>query len=185
MTLAWPINKEIFMELNLNNDYLKVLPEVRAISIFESVSYNLFDMDVLGPSQREYLISKVAKLGFVQKTGKWLVAPDGTKIYFPAQKLFNRNFKSFILENQDEHTWMALTPTQAAFLLLKEPKASDEDLLQLMQTQPFNLHRLGIAVEHEPFFSRFLSLKPELERLYERAQVMLKNKLRLDKVRRT
>jgi hypothetical protein len=169
----------------LNNDYLTVFPGTRAISVYESAHYDYFDMDFLGPSQRRYLMSKAQKLGFIQKSGKWMEAPDKTKIFFPGQKLFNRSFKSFLPDTQDELTWLAVTPTQAAFLLLRDPTLDEQDLYHLMMHQPFNLRRLGQAVEHESFFGRFQSLYPELERLYKRAQLLLKEKLPLEKVHRS
>jgi hypothetical protein len=169
---------------SLNNDYLMVFPQLRAISIYESFRYDQFDMDLLGPSQRKYLITKAHSLGFIQESGKWLVAPDKTRIYFPGQKLFNRSFKAFLPNVQDESTWLATTPTQTAYLLLRSPSSLEEDLFQLMIRQPFNLERLSKAIEHEDFFPRFNGLLPELTRLYERAQVLLKNKLPLDKLQR-
>lgn len=165
----------------LNDDYIMIFPSIRAISIFDTINYDYFDMEVLGPSQRSYLIKKTEALGFKQVSGKWLTHADGTKIFFPPHKLFNRNLKSFIPSSWRDNEWLAVTPTQAAYLLMRTERLDEEDLYQLMMKHPFNLVRLGQAVEHEPFFGVFQRLWPELQRLFERAQIMLKNKLPLDK----
>lgn len=161
----------------LNDEYLKVFPSIQVISVFESVNYEFYDFDALGPSQRSYLVKKLGKIGFIQRTGKWLHHSSGMKIYIPGSKIFNRNFVSFLAdETPGGDIWFATTPTQAAYLLFKHEPFEFEDLAQLMTTQPFNLERLLQATSHEHFYPRILQYHKELQRLHERAKILLKNK---------
>lgn len=161
---------------NLNDDYLLVLPSIRGISVFDSIYYDTFDLELLGPKQREYLLAKALASGFVQKSGRILVHPDGQEIHFPANRLFNRNFRNFIPKVRRESSWLALTPTQAAFLVLEQDSFDDQDLYQLMMKHPFNVEVLERVTAHEAFFPRLFPLITELKRLAERAQVMLRSK---------
>jgi hypothetical protein len=159
----------------LTDEYLLVLPEIQSISVFDSIIYHSFDLEVLCHAQRMYLIEKARTQGFTQTSGKVLTHPDTTRIYFPPHRLFNRNFRSFVPKDRDQMTWLALTPTQSAFLLF-EKQASEEDLYQLMMRHPFNLPLLFRVCSHEEFYPRLQRMGAELKRLAERAEVMLKSK---------
>lgn len=161
----------------LNDDYLRAFASIQAISVFESVNYDLWDFDALGPSQRAYLIEKLGKMGFTQRSGKWLHHSDGIKVYIPGTKIFNRNFVSFLSDQKPGgDIWLATTPTQTAYLLFQHEPFDFEDVSQLMMTQPFNLERLMQASFHENFYPRILQYEKELQRLHERAKIVLKNK---------
>lgn len=158
-----------------NDEYLLVLPSIQSISVFDSIDYHTFDMEMLCPAQRNYLIDKARGFGFTQTSGKYLAHSDASKIYFPPHRLFNRNFRSFLPKERDQMTWLALTPTQAAFLLLDQ-RASEEELFQLMMKHPFNLPLLIRVCSHEDFYPSLQKMGPELKRLLGRAQVLLKSK---------
>jgi hypothetical protein len=164
----------------LNDDYLLVFPELQVISVFESVHYEFYDHDGLGPSQRNYLMDKLKKVGFNQTSGKWLEHSDGRKVYFPTSKMFNRDFNNFLADQKPgKNIWLATTPTQTAYLMFKDEAYDFVDVTILMSKQPFNLDKLLHVTTHESFHSRIAENYIELVRLHERAKVLLKNKVAL------
>jgi len=161
----------------LNDDYLLAFPSLQVISVFESVNYEFYDHDGLGPSQRNYLMDKLKSLGFTQTSGKWLQHPGGTKVYFPPSKMFNRDFNNFLSDqNPGGDIWLATTPTQTAYLLFKNEVYDFVDVSELMMKQPFNLEKLLHVTTHESFHLRIVEKNMELERLHERAKLLLKRR---------
>lgn len=162
----------------LNDDYLIIFPTLQVISVFESIHYEFYDHDGLGPSQRNYLIKKLKEVGFVQTSGKWMEHSEGTKVYFPGAKMFNRDFNNFLSDHSPgKNIWLATTPTQTAYLLFKDEAYDFLDVTMLISKQPFNLDKLLHVTTHESFHHRIVENYTELVRLHERAKILLKNKV--------
>lgn len=166
--------------ISLNDEYLCSFPSLQVISVFESVHYEFYDHDGLGPSQRNYLMSKLKETGFIQTSGRWMEHSDGTKVYFPTSKMFNRDFNNFLSDQKPgNNIWLATTPTQTAYLLFKDEAYDFIDVSMLISKQPFNLDKLLHVTTHENFHSRIAENYTELLRLHERAKILLKNKVPL------
>lgn len=132
----------------LNADpYLMVADaELRLISVFDDLHYDRADLDMLSAPMRRRALSKLAPLGFVQRSGSMIENRDeDIRIHLPKFRALGASpFDALRETPMRPQDFALLTPTQAAAqLIATHPiETAKERVAAIVVKHPVNLLRL-------------------------------------------
>jgi hypothetical protein len=164
-----------------NSNLFFIHGEIKAISIYDHHTYDRSDYDSLSPPQRQYLLDRLSRIGFKQKSGRTCYhEKEDITVIFPKPNILGGSpFDVIRYEKKAANIVYALTPTQAFCLLLNQSdeKESLTSLKELIQAQPVNIKKIKDYVRTESqlkdrfdkFYPELLQLEKESEQVHRAA----------------
>lgn len=124
---------------------------LRLISVFDDLKYDRSDMDMMSGPMRRHLASRLAPLGFTQKSGSILEdkARD-MRLHIPKFRALGASPFDATLDTQRRaQDYFALTPTQAACQIIMAYPVDEavERVKHLIGRHPANLLRISDYIE--------------------------------------
>ncbi|MEM1266567.1 MAG: hypothetical protein AAGI50_11190 [Pseudomonadota bacterium] len=133
---------------------------LRLFSVFDDLTYDRADSDMLSPAMRTHAIDQLAGLGFRQKTGSILEnRVEDLRCLIPkATTLGASPFDITRYTRRRPQDFYLLTPTQTACQMIDHYPTHEavERVRALIQHQPINLLRLADYLERKPTHKAFL-----------------------------
>ena len=127
--------------------------KLRLISIFDDLSYDRSDLDILSPSMRNHAVSKLIPLGFNQISGTILEHPaSGDRCLIPKfHALGSSPFHITLYTPKNENDFYILTPTQTACQIIDRysHKIAFEKIEALIKKQPINVRKISDHLERK------------------------------------
>ena len=142
--------------------------DLKLISVFDDISYDRADLDVLTNSMRSYAINELKNSGFRQISGTVLEnnKVDIRCIIPKFHALGTSPFDALRYAQKRQQDFFLVTPTQAACQIIdKCPPANFlERIHSLIHSQPVNLLRIWDFLENKP---RHINFKSEIGNLID------------------
>ena len=142
--------------------------DLKLISVFDDISYDRADLDVLTSSMRSYAINELKNSGFRQISGTVLENKkvDIRCIIPKFHALGTSPFDALRYSQKREQDFFLVTPTQTACQIIdKCPPANVlERIHSLIHSQPVNLLRIWDFLENKP---RHINFKSEIGTLID------------------
>ncbi|MEM9285657.1 MAG: hypothetical protein AAGA39_07200 [Pseudomonadota bacterium] len=140
--------------------YLHVADEgLRLISVFDDLTYDRADADILTPGMRSHLAAKLKGLGFRQKSGNLFVHGRAEeRCLLPKSHALGASpFDILRYTERRAKDYVALTPTQTAcqFIDTYPLEEAVERVKALIIRHPINLYRLMDYLERKPAHDAF------------------------------
>ncbi len=127
--------------------------KLRLISIFDDLSYDRSDLDILSPSMRNHAISKLIPLGFKQISGNILEhSVSGDRCLIPKfHALGSSPFHITQYNPKNENDFYILTPTQSACQIIDRysHEIAFEKVEALIKKQPINIRKISDHLEQK------------------------------------
>ena len=125
--------------------------KLRLISIFDDLSYDRSDLDILSPSMRKHAISKLIPLGFKQISGNILEHPASRdRCLIPKFHALGASpFHITSYTPRNENDFYILTPTQSACQIIDRysHEIAFEKIEALIKKQPINIRKISDHLE--------------------------------------
>lgn len=146
---------------------------LRLISVFDDLTYDRADADILSPPMRRHLAQTLAKHGFKQSSGTVFKNKDiGIKCILPkAHALGASPFDVTRFTQRSEGDFYVLTPTQTACFFIDHYDIDDavNRVADLIQRQPINILKISDYLERKPNHRAFMSAIDQLSTLQKEA----------------
>ncbi|MEM7461680.1 MAG: hypothetical protein AAF362_03270 [Pseudomonadota bacterium] len=137
----------------LADDRLKIF------AVFDDLTYDRADADILSPAMRRHAVTKLNRFGFKQTSGTVLRhAVADICCHIPkAQVLGASPFDIIRYARKRRQDYYILTPTQAACQLIDNYDFENalKKIVELVQQQPINLYRLSDYMESKQHHQDF------------------------------
>ncbi len=135
--------------------YLQVADEnLRLLSVFDDLSYDRADADMLSPAMRRHAIGVLADHGFRQTSGTVLTHTEsGNKCVIPKFHALGASpFDILRYTKRGPSDYVLLTPTQTAcqYIEIFDHEAAVERVKALIVSQPINIYRLMDYLDKTP-----------------------------------
>ncbi|WP_223789620.1 hypothetical protein [Marinicella meishanensis] len=144
-------------------------PELRLLSVFDDLTYDRSDLDMLTVPMRRRAITALRGLGLQQVSGSVVVDPTTqVRFVFPKfQALGASPFDVARYLKRQAHDYLVLTPTQTACQIIDHHPFDEalERVKALLRQQPINIYRLLDYLEHKPAHNEFLKAIGHLDRV--------------------
>lgn len=151
---------ELISKLNLDK-YIFCHPKINLITVYDHYIYLRNDYDNLSHSQRNYVITRLKKFGYLQKSGKTMVHSDDSKfskIVFSDSPSLGVNPLIALERIYNLNDIFVVTPsTYALFLLASQltPQDKIEGIKSLISKCPINIEQIRDFTQNTES-SRFL-----------------------------
>ena len=127
--------------------------KLRLISIFDDLSYDRSDLDILSPSMRNHAVSKLIPLGFNQSSGTILEhSASRDRCLIPKfHALGSSPFHITLYTPKNENDFYILTPTQTACQIIDSysQELAFEKIEALIKKQPINIRKISDHLEQK------------------------------------
>ena len=133
--------------------------ELRVLSVFDDLSYDRADMDVLTGAMRAHAAARFKPLGIKQTAGSCFThEASGIRILMPKSHALGASpFDAVRYTPRGEQDYYLLTPTQTACMFIDSFGTDEavERICDLIQTQPINILRIADYLEKKPSHEAF------------------------------
>ena len=146
---------------------------LRLISVFDDLTYDRADADILSPAMRRHMAQTLAKHDFKQSSGTVFKNKDlGIKCILPkAHALGASPFDVTRFTHRNNGDFYVLTPTQTACFFIDHYDVDDavNRVADLIQRQPINILKISDHLERKPNHRAFMSAIDQLSKLQKEA----------------
>lgn len=128
-------------------------PELRLISVFDDLTYDRADMDMLTGHMRRHAVTKLAQLGFKQISGTMIEnRSEDLRVLIPKIHALGASpFDAVRYVDRRPQDYVLLTPTQAACQMIDSYPCEKavERIKLLIRKHPINLLKITDHLEHK------------------------------------
>ena len=128
-------------------------PDLRLISVFDDLTYDRADLDILSGPMRRHAVTKLAQLGFKQISGTTIEnRTDDIRVLIPkihAQGASPFDAARYLARRPQDY--VLLTPTQAACQIIDSYPCEEAvaRITILIRKHPINLLKIADHLEHK------------------------------------
>jgi len=161
--------------LALNQDpYLCVVdPQLRVLSVFDDLTYDRSDLDMLSAGMRNRVIAALQDIGCRQASGKVMhhQATDVRFLFTDFHALGASPFDISRYIRRRPQDYLVMTPTQVACQIIDHRPFEEalDRIKALISEQPINIYRLLDYLEHKPAHLTFSQAIGHLDRVQREA----------------